>query len=417
MRGQHRVRIFGLGFAIVMLILASVYSVFSPAAHAQETAPAITGQAAIVIDASTGSILYEDRSTERLPMASLTKIFTSYFAIESTPLQRRMIVEKDDLVGEASAGLDAGENLSFETLLHGLMLASGNDAAMTIARNVGESYAPSALDGVASYLDYVNAQLPKLGIMDTNLVNPHGLDAPGHYSTARDIAMITMLALQSEPDFLRVVSSPGYLGEGHQFVQRNQLIGTYSGALGGKTGITDNAGYSLMGIAHRDGRTLVSVVLGSTSDAWYRDTMALLDVGFATPSSAVQPTLSIAPQQPVTTLASSPSGLEGMTVQSAEMQATRVMPDIASSQSSWDTLRWPIGAALTVIVALVVVIQGRALIELQKRPRARGRRPSRRSRRTAHRPLVTPIAQDTQPINTIGHRERIVPTWSPSTGD
>lgn len=420
--GNTLVRFLNPGLAIVILVLTVNAIFLAPAVSAQETDPVpIIGRSAIVIDATTGSILYEDNATERLAPASLTKIFTSYFAIETTPLQRRMTVEKADLVGEASAGLNAGDNLSFETLLHGLMLVSGNDSAMTIARNVGESQSPSALDGVASFMEYVNSRLRALGIVDTQLVNPHGLDENGHFSTARDIAAITMLALQTEPDFLRVVSSPGYNGEGYQFAQRNQLIGNYPGALGGKTGITDDAGYCLMGIAQRDGRTIISVVLGSTSDAWYSDVMALLDRGFATPTTTAQPVISLAPTAPSVSLASTSSGLEGMTVMAADAEAHRVTT--ASGATSWHVLRWPIGTVLAMIVALVCVIQGRALIELQKRPRARGLHPRRRPQRAPQRHVRPVLTNETQPFATLGsprytsHPIRTRDAWSGSVGD
>ncbi|CAN5537170.1 hypothetical protein BH24CHL1_BH24CHL1_07230 [soil metagenome] len=196
-----------IGLLIVTLIFGSLLTLTFPSAEASSPGePAIAGERAIVINASTGVILYEKNANERAAPASLTKLFTGVFAIENIPLQRRMAVVKDDLVGEASAGLETGEDLSFETLLHGLMLASGNDAAMAIARNVGASESPSELNGVTSFINDSNERLQSLGLHDTHLVNPHGLDTEGHYSSARDIAAITMLGLQTEPEFLAAIS-------------------------------------------------------------------------------------------------------------------------------------------------------------------------------------------------------------------
>lgn len=404
---------------VTLLAIAIVAGSFlvhtTPFASATTSDPAIDGKSAIVIDADSGAILYQYNANERLAPASLTKIFTAYFAIDATPLQRRMTVVKDDLVGEASAGLNAGDNLSLETLLHGLMLASGNDAAMTIARNVGQSHAPSGLNGVNSFTDYMNSRLAAMGLTNTRMANPHGLDAPGHYSTAHDVAAMTMLALQSEPDFLRIVSSPGYSGEETSYAQRNQLIGNYPGAIGGKTGITDDAGYCLMSIAHRDGRTLISVVLGSTPDAWYADSMALLDHGFNTPATGAEPVVSLSSPQTPSMFAAAAGSMQGFALQAAGTDTISVRPDVVSSAGTWNFIRWPLGAFLGMIVALVVAIQMRALVELQKRPRAHGMRP--RTARPRSAAPARPRLDETQPFTTYRNWEMPARSWSPGVGD
>lgn len=400
--------------AFVAFLLA--ITVMSPTASANSPdGPAHVGTNAIVIDAGSGAILYEHNATERVAPASLTKIFTSYFAIADTPMQRRMVVEKNDLVGEASAGLNAGDNLSFETLLHGLMLASGNDAAMTIARNVGTSRAPAGLNGVQSFMTHVNEQIQRMGLHDTHLVNPHGLDDEGHYSSARDIAALTLHALRAEPDFLRVLASPGYSGEGLEFAQRNQLFGNYPGAVGGKTGITDDAGYCLMGIANRDGRTIISVIMGSTSDAWYSDTMALLDYGFATPVSAAQSTVSVNVDPVVSDLAAAPA-IHGFSVQASGDETASVRPATETKTTSWDALRWPVGATLAMLVGYVCSVQTRALIALRKRPPTRGRRRTSRRSPVPSRPSV-PDFGDTLEIPVQSTWERSSSSWSVSVGD
>ena len=418
----------GIGLLIVTLIFGSLLTLTFPSAVASSPGePAIVGERAIVINANTGAILYEKNANERAAPASLTKLFTGLFAIENTPLQRRMAVIKDDLVGEASAGLEPGEDLSFETLLHGLMLASGNDAAMAIARNVGASESPSALNGVTSFINAANERLESLGLRDTHLVNPHGLDDEGHYSSARDIAAITMLGLQTEPDFLAALSSPGYINDGHQFTQTNQLLGNYPGAIGGKTGITDDAGYSLMGIAQRDGQTIVSVVMGSTPDAWYTDVMTLFDHGFATlaiPGHAEgRPIITLASPQPMAAMASQPAVAQTLALHATGPHAASVRSISARGDTPWHIWRWPLGATLGMIVVLVCSVQTRSLIELQKRPRRRGRRPGV----ARSQPLYAPDSRqqpsgETQPFATIGawdySRSSAGHTiWSGSVGD
>lgn len=418
----------GIGLLIVTLIFGSLLTLTFPSAEASSPGePAIAGESAIVINANTGVVLYEKNANERAAPASLTKLFTGLFAIENTPLQRRMSVVKDDLVGEASAGLEPGEDLSFETLLHGLMLASGNDAAMAIARNVGASESPSELNGVTSFIHDANGRLKSLGLQDTQLVNPHGLDADGHYSSARDVAAITMLGLQTEPEFLAAISSPGYINEGHQFTQTNQLTANYPGAIGGKIGITDAAGYCLMGIAHRDGQTIVSVVMGSTPDAWYTDVMTLFDHGFATlavPGHAEgRSVITLANPQPVAALASQPAIAQTLALHATGAGVASVRSVSAAGDTPWHIWRWPLGATLAMIVVLVCAVQTRSLIELQKRPRRRGRRPGVARPQPRRAPASTrQPSGETQPFTTINawdysrsaSRHTV---WSGSIGD
>lgn len=237
-------------------------------------APDVAAQSAIVVDATTGEVLFSKDAHLRLPPASLTKLFTALVALESAPLGRQMSVAPDDLVGEASMGLMAGENLSLDTLLYGLLLPSGNDAASTIARNLGDG-------SVDSFVSRMNERVAELGLADTALINPHGLDAQLHYSSARDLAAVTMFMLQTQPDFARISGALERSAEGHTLYQTNDLHVTYPGIVAGKTGVTDEAGYCLMEVAERDGRRVIAVLLGSTSDAWYGDAQRLLDYGFA----------------------------------------------------------------------------------------------------------------------------------------
>jgi len=237
--------------------------------------PDITANSAIVLTADTGEVLYTKDAELRLPPASLTKLFTALVALESDQLDRRLSVAPEDIVGEASMGLIDGETLSLETLLYGLLLPSGNDAAATIARNLGDG----SLD---TFMSQANARIAELGLTDTVLINPHGLDAHLHYSSARDLAAITMFLLRTQPDFARISGSLEHTAEGHTLFQTNDLHITYPGLVAGKTGVTDEAGFCLMEVAERNGQRVITVLLGSTSEAWYADAQLLLDYGFAT---------------------------------------------------------------------------------------------------------------------------------------
>jgi D-alanyl-D-alanine carboxypeptidase (penicillin-binding protein 5/6) len=262
------------GFTVVLsgliLVLMPLY-----AAANQLDEPSVAASSALVVDAMTGEVLYALDAESPRAMASLTKLFTAFVALETTPLNRRMTVAPADLVGEASMGLEAGESMTFETLLHGMLLPSGNDAASTIARELGEG-------SQDRFMQRANQRLREIGLQHTNLVNPHGLDADGHYSSAHDIAALVLYALHHEPQFAATLATQSYSGDGHTVFSTNRFFGVYPGFVGGKTGVTDDAGYCLMQIAERDGRVVVAVLLGSTSVDWYDDAAALLDYGFAT---------------------------------------------------------------------------------------------------------------------------------------
>lgn len=264
-----------------MLVVVALLA-FVPTAVAIQ-APDVVAENAIVIDATTGEVLFEKNATERRAMASLTKLFTALVALETVPLDTELVVEPVDLVGEASMGLSAGDVVSFRSLLHGLVLPSGNDAASTIARVAGRG-------SQDAFIHMANERIAELGLTDTHLVNPHGLDADGHHSTARDIAALAMYALQHQPALVDAIHTTSYSGDGFTLYNTNRLLNVYPGLIGGKTGLTDDAGYCLMQVAEIDGRKVLVVLLGSTWESWYADAERLLDHGFevlAIPGRAV----------------------------------------------------------------------------------------------------------------------------------
>jgi len=237
--------------------------------------PAVTARAAVVVDGETGRVLYDLGAHDRLPPASTTKIMTAILALESGADTGGSVVSDIDarwLKGSSVMGLRPGMVLSVRDLLYGLMLPSGNDAAIELAKIVDGSE--------AAFVDRMNQKARELGLRDTNFVNPHGLDDPNHYSSAYDLAMLARYAM-ANPQFAELVRTRDYqlsppsgyvLRNGNSFLQR------YPGADGVKIGWTEAAGWTLVASAERDGRRLFATVLNSTDrDA---DAAALLDWAF-----------------------------------------------------------------------------------------------------------------------------------------
>lgn len=332
-------------------------------------APSITAEYAVVVSLETGEVLFEQSMDEPVAPASLTKIFTAAVALDLAPLDRTMTVASEDLVGESSMGISPGEELTMETLLYGLMLSSGNDAAATIARNLGAKPGDSAEQAVERFMNIVNDTAARLGLRNTHLVNPHGLDEPDHQSSARDIAAMTMYALEN-PTFRTLINTPFYWGEGYEIYQGNALLGQYEGLIGGKTGITEAAGYSLVEVAERDGQTVIAVLLGSTRADWYADATALLDYGFeslaAQPTDAARPRITLAPQAPETVVPT-----VGTTETVGTLQVDRVAETTAVVQSAGGMLgpaasswRWPLASLITMGLAFALIVNYPVLLGL-----------------------------------------------------
>jgi D-alanyl-D-alanine carboxypeptidase (penicillin-binding protein 5/6) len=359
----------------LLVIATAVLAALSPSVAAGADEPVVTAGSAIVVDAVTGEVLYALDADRQLPPASLTKLFTAFLAIEEAQPEMQMSVVPYDLVGEASMGLGAGDTVPFTTLLYGMLLPSGNDAAMTIARNLGGG-------SVEAFVERVNARSAALGLSGTHLANPHGLDAQQHYSTARDIATLTLLAM-SQPQFAAAIGSTSFEANGYSLHQTNQLQTTYPGLLGGKTGVTDAAGNCLMEIAERDGRRVLVVLLGSTPDAWYADAEALLDYGFATLATPGRLPMFDHIGASVTRtvgdfLTVTPIGQLDLTAaQPVTVTASPTAPN--PRREEWF---WPITAGLAMALALFGVVQAERL---------EGRLGSRRSRAVGPAPAAVDI--------------------------
>ena len=237
----------------------------------------VNARGAVLIEAETGDVIFGQNQNARLPMASTTKIMTALVALESLPLDTVVKTPAEAVGVEGSSiYLTEGETLTLEQLLYALLLESANDAATAIAVAVAGS--------VTAFADKMNARAASLGLTDTNFVNPHGLDAEGHYTTAYELALITREALQN-PVFREICSTarktiPLRGEEGVRLLlNHNKLLTSYEGCIGGKTGYTKKTGRCLVSAAERDGVTLIAVTLNAPDD--WRDHAAMLDYGFA----------------------------------------------------------------------------------------------------------------------------------------
>lgn len=196
-------------------------------------AGAVSARGAVVIDADTGETLFEQNADSRLPMASTTKIMTALVALGEGDLDRVYIVKPEYAAVEGSSMyLKAGETLSLRDTLYGLMLASGNDAAVAIAGECG---------GMTAFVGKMNAKAAELGLMDTHFDNPNGLPSDTHYTTAHELAKITAAALK-DPVFRQIVSTKSCTVSGHALSNHNRLLSMYDGAIGVKPAIRGRQG-------------------------------------------------------------------------------------------------------------------------------------------------------------------------------
>lgn len=236
----------------------------------------VSAHSAVVIDGLTGDVVYEKNAYQRLPMASTTKIMTAICALENGKPDDMVKVHPNAVGVEGSSMyLGHGEVISLKDLTYGLMLASGNDAAVAIAMHISGS--------VEAFADLMNATATKIGVQNTSFKNPNGLDAEGHYTTAYDLAMITRYGM-SIPAFAEIVSTENVKVPWHgrdyprQLKNHNKLLNMYQGADGVKTGFTKKSGRCLVSSATREGYRMIAVTLNAPDD--WNDHMAMLDYAF-----------------------------------------------------------------------------------------------------------------------------------------
>lgn len=248
--------------------------IFLPVLAAEE--PEVSAVAAILIDRDSGRVLWEKEARRRLPIASTTKIMTALLALERGCEEDPVRVSRKAAETEGSSiWLERGEQKTLGELLYGLMLRSGNDAAVAIAEHIGGTEKDFVL--------MMNEEAAALGAKDTLFSNPHGLPGGIHYSTARDLGLITCRALHNER-FRQIIATPDWTitWPGHPWDRamsnQNRLLEIYPGGDGVKTGWTREAGRCFVGSATREGWQLICIVLNAPQ--MWEDAAALLDYGF-----------------------------------------------------------------------------------------------------------------------------------------
>lgn len=259
--------------------------------HAQTVWPGgteIAGETAIVMEASTKTVLYEKNADTRHYPASITKIMTALLAIERCSMEEYVVFSKDAVYKTEGSGIarDVNEVMTMEQCLYGLMLESANECAYAIAEHVGGDY--------ETFIRMMNERAAEIGCRHTHFNNPHGLPDENHYTCAYDMALISAEALENDL-FRRIVGTKSYtipptnkheeetpLRNSHKML--NAYDGSdylYEGCIGGKTGYTDAAGNTLVTFARRNNMTLICVALKEKAAMQYQDTIALLDSCFA----------------------------------------------------------------------------------------------------------------------------------------
>ena len=270
---------------IVMLLL-SFFSMFFPVmVNAEnETSLAPKAKSAIMIEATTGDIIFEKNADEKLPPASMTKIMSMLLIIESI---EKGVIAWDEMVtvSENASGmggsqilLETGEEMSVEDLFKGIAIASGNDAVVALAEKIAGTE--------EMFVDMMNEKAKKLGLTNTNFKNPHGLDEVNHYSTARDMSTMARELVKHKKVLEYTSIYETYLRENLDtkvwLVNTNKLVRFYDGIDGLKTGYTKGAGYCLTATAKKNNMRLIAVVMGEeTSQLRNSEITSMMDYGYA----------------------------------------------------------------------------------------------------------------------------------------
>ena len=263
-------KIFCIVLAVCCLFCSAVFPCYA------QNKLSISAKAAVLMDAESGMVMWESNADTRMGMASTTKIMTALTVLRLTKPENTVVIPRDAVGIEGSSiYLCEGERLTVEQLLYALILSSANDAAAALAIYCSGS--------IEKFSVHMNAMADELGLVDTHFVNPHGLDDEQHYTTARELALITRAALENDllcKIFSTKKATIPFDGDdgGRLLVNHNKMLSYYDGAIGVKTGFTKSTGRSLVSAASRDGMTLICVTLGAPDD--WRDHTTLLDFGF-----------------------------------------------------------------------------------------------------------------------------------------
>ena len=267
----------------ILLIIMSFFVLNLSVLAEEDFAP--SAKSAILVDNLSGKVLYEKNADEKLAPASMTKLASMLIVMEAIDhgnlkLEDKVTISEEAAnMGGSQVFLQAGEVYTVHDLLKSVAIASGNDAVVALAEKVGGS--------VSGFVDMINKRLKELGATNTNFVNPHGLDAEGHYSTARDMSIIARELLRHEKILEYTSIYEEYLekndGSRIWLVNTNRLVRFYDGVDGLKTGFTKTAGYCLTATAKKNNFRLISVVMGEdTTENRSSDTVKMLNYGFNT---------------------------------------------------------------------------------------------------------------------------------------
>lgn len=267
--------------AIIGLVI--LYPLIHNPAERTSTAasPSISAKQALLMDASTGEILYEKDSTSKAYPASTTKIMTALLTIETVEELHSDLTQKVKIPAEAvgvegsSIYLAPEEAVSIEDLLYGLMLRSGNDAATALAGIIGGNQ--------DNFIEMMNSRAKEIGCKNTHFLNPSGLFDEGHYTTATDMALIAQTAMKNET-FKKIAAAETWEASRapdkyNYFYNKNKVVHQYEGGNGIKIGYTKASGRTLVASAERDGKQLICVVMGAPD--WFNDSYKLMDYGFS----------------------------------------------------------------------------------------------------------------------------------------
>ena len=284
MKNRKRWRILLLG----MICLLPVSAVPVQAEEYWPEGPQIQAETAIVMEASTGAVLYEKNAHDRGYPASTTKVMTSLLAVENSGLDEDVTFSQDAVYKTEGSGIsrDIGEVMTMRECLYGLMLESANECGYAIAEHVGKGY--------DNFIDMMNRKAKELGCADTHFNNPHGLPDDNHWTSVYDLALISREALKNDI-FRMVVNTKRYTipptnkhSEETYLSNHHKMLNNYKGdeqylydyCIGGKTGYTSVAGSTLLTFAEKDGMTLICAVMKETAPNHYIDTRTLFDYCF-----------------------------------------------------------------------------------------------------------------------------------------
>ena len=260
---------------VLALLTVLVVALLASAAATASSPPPVQAREVLVADGRTGEILYERDADRRMAMASITKLMTAIVTLENArPGDMVTVLPQAVAAGESSIFLTAGEKLRVRELLAAALIQSANDSAYALAAHVGDG-------SVRRFVAMMNAKAEELGLEGTHYVRPDGLDTPGHYSTARDTAELARLAMR-QPLIRRLVRMrTAEISPNRQLETWNDLLWTFPGLIGVKTGHTDKAGWSEVAAARRGPTTVYAVILGSPSrERRNADLTKLLEWGF-----------------------------------------------------------------------------------------------------------------------------------------